>query len=121
MKKVLKRHTVSFFHAFEGIYWAFTTQPNFIIHGILSFLAISLGLYFHISRIEMLIIIFTIILGFTVEMINTSIESITDMVTAERRTEAKIAKDVSAGMMLLTAIGAVIIAWIIFGPYIQYL
>jgi diacylglycerol kinase (ATP) len=51
-------------------------------------------------------------------MINTALESMTDLITKEWRQEAKIAKDVSAGMMLTIAIGAVSIALYIFMPYI---
>ncbi len=118
MKNVLKRHHISLKHASDGLLWAFTTQPNFRIHFILSIIAIVLGLYFHISRGEMVIIFFVILLGLVAEMINTALESMTDLITQEWREKAKIAKDVSAGMMLLTAIGAVIIAAIIFYPYI---
>lgn len=53
------------------------------------------------------------------EMINTSIESVTDLVTTEWKKEAKIAKDVSAGMMLTVAIGAAAVAALIFWPYIR--
>lgn len=66
----------------------------------------------------MVIILFIIMLGLVCEMINTALESMTDLITSEWREKAKIAKDVSAGMMLMTAIGAVIIASIIFYPYI---
>ena len=52
------------------------------------------------------------------EMINTALESITDLVTQEWRQEAKIAKDVAAGMMLTVAIGAVIVAALILLPKI---
>jgi diacylglycerol kinase (ATP) len=57
-------------------------------------------------------------LGIITEMLNTSIESITDLVSNEWRMEAKIAKDVAAGMMLLTAIGALVVASVIFLPKI---
>lgn len=49
-------------------------------------------------------------------MINTSIESITDLVTKEWHTDAKIAKDVSSGMVLMAVIGAAIVGLIIFIP-----
>lgn len=113
-----RTHKDSFKDAFAGLWWVLKTQPNFRIHIILSVLAVVLGLFFQITLPEMTIIIFTILLGLTVEMINTSIESMTDLITKEYREDAKIAKDVAAGMMLLTAIGAVIVAWCIFGPYI---
>lgn len=68
----------------------------------------------------MIVIFFVILLGLVAEMINTALESMTDLITQEWREKAKIAKDVSAGMMLLTAIGAVIIASFIFYPYITH-
>jgi len=118
MLGALKRHHISFQHAFDGIVWAFRTQPNFRIHLVCSVLAIGLGLYLHITTVEMTIIIFTILLGLSGEMINTALESVTDLVTTEWRQQAKIAKDVSAGMMLLIALGAIIVAIFIFSPYI---
>ena len=64
------------------------------------------------------IIILAIVFGLGVEMVNTAIEAMTDLITTEWRTEAKIAKDVAAGMMLLTALGTVIVALFIFYPRI---
>lgn len=118
MKEILRKHTISFKNAFAGLGWALRTQPNFRVHIVLSMIAIALAAYFRITRVEWAIIIFTIVLGLTAEFINTAIESMTDLITKEWREEAKIAKDVSAGMMLTTAIGAVIIAIVIFGQYI---
>jgi diacylglycerol kinase (ATP) len=54
-------------------------------------------------------------------MINTSIEAMTDLITTEHRQNAKIAKDVAAGMMLTTAFGAVIVALFVFVPHILQL
>jgi diacylglycerol kinase len=121
MKEFIHRHHVSFEHAFDGLRWAIRSQPNFRIHFSLALIAIIAGIWFRISRTEMLVIIFTILLGLTGEMINTAIESMTDLITKEWRQEAKIAKDVGAGMMLLTAAGAVVIAGIIFLPHIAAL
>lgn len=118
MEEMLKKHTISFKNAFSGIWWAIRTQPNFRVHLILSFIAVLLGLYFVITPTEWAIIVFTILLGLTAELINTALESMTDLITREWREEAKIAKDVSAGMMLTVAVGAVVIAIVIFGQYI---
>lgn len=118
MRKILARHHISFKHAFAGLFWAVRTQPNFRVHIGISLITLIGAWYFQITKIELWVIIFTIILGLAAEMINTSIESMTDLITTEWRTQAKIAKDVSAGMMLLVAIGAIIIAFIIFIPYI---
>lgn len=118
MKELLRRHTISFKTAFSGVAWALSTQPNFRVHILFSLVAVGLGIYFGISTIEWVIIVFTIVLGITSEMINTAIESMTDLITSQWRKEAKIAKDVAAGMMLTVAVGAVIVGVMIFLPYL---
>lgn len=100
--------------------WAFGTQPNFRIHFAFSALALYLAWYFHISRTEAALIVFAIVLGLGAEMVNTSLESMTDLITKEWRGEAKIAKDVAAGMMLVVSFGAVLVALFIFSPYISH-
>ncbi|MCJ7826577.1 diacylglycerol kinase family protein, partial [Patescibacteria group bacterium] len=111
-------HTISFKNAFAGLFWAVRTQPNFRVHLGLSLFALVLGTILKITYIEMTIIIFTIILGLTCEMINTSIEAMTDLITTEHHEHAKIAKDVSAGMMLTSAIGAIGVAIFFFVPHL---
>lgn len=118
MKELIRRHTISFKTAFSGLVWALSTQPNFRVHILVSLVAIGLGVYLGISNIEWAIIVFTIVLGFTSEMINTAIESMTDLITNQWSKEAKIAKDVAAGMMLTVAVGAVIVGLMIFLPYL---
>ncbi len=115
---ILRHHHISFKNAFHGLFWAFGTQPNFRIHFILSFLALILSYILALNTLEWTIIILVIVIGLSAEMINTSIESMTDLITSQWHKEAKIAKDVSAGMMVLTAFGAVFIACLIFIPKI---
>ncbi len=118
MREMFRKHTISFKNAFAGLWWALRTQPNFRVHLVLSVLALGLSWYLGISRVEQSIILFTIILGLSAELINTAIESVTDLVTEEWKVSAKIAKDVSAGMMLTVALGAVGVALFIFLPYL---
>lgn len=118
MEKIIREHHISFKNAFTGLHYALTSQPNFRIHCSLASLAIIVGFFLQVSFLEMTILVLTIIFGLAVEMVNTAIESVTDLVTNEWRQEAKIAKDVSAGMMLLTAIGATLVAILILGPKI---
>jgi diacylglycerol kinase len=96
-------------------------QPNFQVHGVLSVCAILLTVILGCTAIETTIIVLTIVMGLSAEMINTAIESVTDLVTKEWHTDAKIAKDVAAGMMLLTAMGTVLVACLIFLPKIYLL
>jgi len=114
-------HKISFKLALDGIVYAFKTQPNLRFHGFFGLFVISAGFFFQITKIEWFIISFTILLMFTAEMINTALESMTDLITTEHRKTAKIAKDVSAGMVLINATGSVIVGLIIFIPYIYSL
>lgn len=111
-------HFRSFREAFAGVKHAFSEHPNFRIHLILSLLVILLAWYYQISKFELLVLILTIIIGFAVEFLNTAVESVCDLVTIEFRKDIKIAKDVAAAMMLVTALGSIIIGVLIFYPYI---
>ncbi|KKR34446.1 MAG: diacylglycerol kinase [Candidatus Gottesmanbacteria bacterium GW2011_GWC2_39_8] len=121
MLQRLKKHHTSFKNAFAGLYLALRSEHNFQLQMLISLLVILLSLYLHISQMEFIAVMFTILLVLSTEMINTAIEELTDFVTREWREEARIVKDVSAGMVLLTAIGAVVIGLIIFLPKITVL
>jgi diacylglycerol kinase len=113
-----KIHTISFKHAAEGILYSFTSQPNYRVHTILSIIAIFMGIFLHIDRHDWVILILIIVLGLAIEMINTAVESVVDLVTSQWHISAKHAKDVAAGAMLLYAVGAIIVACFIFLPKI---
>jgi len=108
----------SFKYAFEGIHYAFKNDQNLLIHLLVAFLVINVSIALKVSPFEMGILGLTMMMVITAEMINSAIEKMVDLITKEHRQEAKIAKDVSAGMVLLTAIAAVIIGTLIFLPYI---
>lgn len=116
--ETIKKHHISFKNAFAGLKYSFISQPNFRVHFFLAGLAVISGFFLEISYIEMTILVLTIVFGLGTEMVNTAIESMTDLITKEWHQEAKIAKDVAAGMMLLVALGTVIVALLILGPKI---
>lgn len=111
-------HRVSFRHAYDGFIYTVKTQPNFRFHLLATISAILMGVYFSISKYEWLVLAFTINTVLVAEMINTSIESIVDLITLERRQDAKVAKDVASGMVLVSAILSVIVACFLFLPKI---
>jgi len=115
---MLKKHTISISHAFEGMVWAFKTQANYRIHFLLSVLALLASWFLHISYYEFLLILSLVVIGMMVEAINTAIELTTDAIDKEWREDIKFAKDVSAAAMLIFSFGALIIAGIIFVPKI---
>lgn len=108
----------SFKVAFKGIYYALKYNRNIRIHFITAFLVIAASIYFKVNTFEMGILGIMILLVICTEMINTSIEEVINLLVNEHRLEAKIAKDVAAGMVLLTAIGSVIVGILIFTPHI---
>ena len=115
---MIKKHTISIKNAWHGLRWALSTQPNYRVHLFLSLLAIVGGIYLNISRGEFLTILVLITLGFSIETINTAIEETTDAIDTKIRPDIGLTKDVSAGAMLVFAIGALIISSIIFLPRI---
>lgn len=114
IKKLLK----SFEYAFEGIDYALNNDQNLVIHFIVAALVIIASIFLKVSPYEMGILGITILVVIATEMINSAIEKMVDLITKEHREEARIAKDVSAGMVLLTAIGSVVIGVLIFLPHI---
>lgn len=116
MHHIIHRHTKSFGHAWRGVMHAVTTQPNFLVHLFLSVIALLTGYFLQVSPIELIIIVLVIMGGLAVELINTSIEEACNAIDGNIREEIRIAKDAAAGAMLVYAIGAVVIAGIIFLP-----
>ena len=114
-KKKLKN---SFKFAFEGIKTAFKEEQNLKIHVIIMIIVVIFGALLKISKIEWIIciILFGLVLG--AEMINTAIENTVDLITEEINPKAKVAKDVAAGAVLVSAVCSVIIGFIIFMPKI---
>jgi diacylglycerol kinase len=109
----------SFRHAFHGIKYAFTRDQNLRVHFVIAIIVIDASLFFRVTPFEMGILGLMILLVISTEMINSAIENMVDLITKEHREEAKIAKDVSAGMVLLTSIGSAVVGLLIFLPYIS--
>jgi diacylglycerol kinase (ATP) len=112
------KHNISFKYAIDGILYCFRTQPNFQIHIIAAALVLFSAWFFKISYSNLIILLFTIMLVIVAEMLNTAVEAMTDLITITHHQSAKIAKDVAAGMVLMSAFLAVIIGITIFVPAI---
>lgn len=111
----------SFRFALEGLKYTVVTQRNMRIHFLVSLAVLLISLYLPISKIEVLLLFVTITLVLFAELINTAVEAVVDMVTKEYHPLAKIAKDVAAGAVLLTAGLAVMVGVSIFYPYLNLL
>ena len=108
----------SFYYAFQGIKVNILTERNLAIHFLVMLLVIVCGFVFKISVTEWLICILLFGFVITLELMNTAIETAIDICMPEINPKAKLAKDTSAGAVLVLAIVAVVIGIIIFGPKI---
>lgn len=106
----------SFRHAFAGLWYTLRSQRNVRIHLLAAVAATAVGLWLRLDTQRWAILVLTIALVFFAEMINTVVEAVVDLVTEEYHPLAKVAKDVSAGAVLVTTIAAVLVGLLILGP-----
>ena len=118
---MLQERFNSFKYAFKGIFDLFRSQPNAKIHLLAAVVVIAAGFYFSLSKTEWGIVLLTIFLVLAAEAFNTAIEYLTDLVSPEYHVLGGKTKDVAAAGVLLVAMGAVMVAVVIFLPKIANL
>jgi len=113
-----KKHSVkkSFYYAFQGIKTAYQNEPNLRIHSVAGTLAICLGILLKLESLEWLILCFTIFWVISLELLNTVLENLVNLVSPDITPYAKIAKDVGAACVLFAAILSVIVGIVLFLP-----
>ncbi len=107
----------SFRYAFKGIWTMISSQHNAWIHAAATLLVIIVGVWFGLTKAEWCWIILAVTSVWTAETVNTALEFLVDLVSPEYNPLAGKVKDVAAGAVLITAIGAAIIGLVIMGPY----
>ncbi len=106
----------SFACAFRGVGMMLATQANARIHALATLLVLGLGVLVRLERWEWCAVIFAIGLVWTVEGLNTAIETLIDLISPGANPLAGRAKDIAAGAVLCSAIGAAVIGAIVFLP-----
>ncbi len=104
----------SFNHAFEGIMYATRTQPNMRVHLVVAALVLLASLVLHLERYYIVALIVLIALVLSLELLNTAIEAIVDLLTVTHHPLAKTAKDAAAGAVLVASAAAVVVGYLIF-------
>ena len=99
----------SFGYAFEGIRLGLSVDQNLRIHSFVGIFVIILSLFLRIQKSEFFLVVLAVFFVWFAELINTAIEEMTNLIVQEHRREAKIAKDVAAAAVLLSAVYAIII------------
>ncbi len=108
----------SFRYALRGLRIILKTQHNFWIQILAATAVVILGLKYHISATEWCLLVISMIAVLVTEAINTAFEIDIDLTSPEFHPYARDTKDVAAGAVLLTVIGALIVGLIIFVPKI---
>ena len=118
--KTSKNVLISFKYALSGIIYVLRNSRNFRIQLFLGLIVLIFGFILKINQINYLILIATIMSVLIMELLNSSIESFVDLVVEKKFSNlARIAKDCSAGAVLLASMNSVIVAVYIFIPKIK--
>jgi diacylglycerol kinase (ATP) len=111
-----RSHSVldSFNYAFEGIIHVLRTQRNMRIHFSVAAVVLVVAVVENVTKIELIALLLAIAFVLIAEMINTAIEAAIDVATSSFDPMAKLAKDIAAGSVLIAAINAVAVGYIVF-------
>lgn len=114
VKKTRQGIIKAFNAAIEGIIYTFKYERNMKIHYCVAAVVLIGSLFFDLTKVETLILLFSISLVIITEMFNTAIENTIDLVTDEYHPLAKIAKDVAAGAVVIAALNSVVVGYMLF-------
>lgn len=103
----------SFEHAYHGLVYAVRTQRNMRFHVVAAAAVLGVSLLVGISALELALLVLVIMMVFVTEMVNTAMEFAVDLATKEYHPLAKLAKDVAAGAVLVSSVGAVLVGYLI--------
>lgn len=113
MKEFLK----SFLFAFRGIRDAFREQRNLKVQVLITVVVIGAGFYFNITTIEWCLILMSVGLVIGLEILNTTVENLVDLVTQEWKPHIGKIKDMAAGAVLIASVIALVVGVIVFRKY----
>ncbi len=114
--KGLKRIKNSFKYAFSGLIDTYRTEQSVWIYIPVALLVILMGFLLKISNYEWMVVVLILGIILSLELVNTALEAVVDLVTKEYKPLAKKAKDTVSAAVLVFAIASVIVGLIIFLP-----
>ncbi|MDI6777707.1 MAG: diacylglycerol kinase [Patescibacteria group bacterium] len=115
IKKLFK----SFHHAFRGLKYVLKNEQNFQLEILIGIFVIILMFIFDIrdwQKVALFLVIFSVLV---IELINTIMERVVDILKPRVHPYAQLIKDIMATTVLLASVGAIVIGIIIFYPYIK--
>ncbi|MBI2597189.1 diacylglycerol kinase family protein [Candidatus Daviesbacteria bacterium] len=111
---------LSFKLALEGFIAALKEEPNLKFHLLAGLIVVLAAFYFKVSKNDWIFLIILIGFVISIELTNTAIEAVVDAFTDKEHPGAKLAKDISAGAVLVAAVTAAVLGIIIFLPFIPW-
>ena len=114
----IKGRLLSIVYAVRGVRLMLATQHSAWLHALATTATVAVGFYLEIDRNEWCWIVLAIMAVWTAEALNTAVELLADVTSPHYHPLIGKAKDVSAGAVLISAIGAVVIGLLIFGPHV---
>ncbi len=109
----------SFRWAFRGIGLMLATQHNAWIHAAATLLVVALASWLRLAPLEWCAVITAIVAVWTAEALNTALEFLADVASPEFHPLVERAKDVAAGAVLISALGAAAIAGLVLWPHLR--
>lgn len=106
-------------YAVSGIGFVIRNEHNARIHIVAAIVVVAVGMFYQISSSDWLILVLAIVGVWFAETINTAFEYLCDVVSPQKNEAVRHAKDIAAGAVLITAIGALLIGSIVMFPYIS--
>jgi diacylglycerol kinase (ATP) len=104
----------SFNYAFEGVIHVLRTQRNMRIHFLIAAGVLIAALAFDVEKIELIALLIAICFVLVAEMINSAVEAAVDVASTSFDPMAKLAKDIAAGAVLISAVNAVAVGYLVF-------
>lgn len=114
----IKQFTKSLSFAFRGLGYAIRNEKNFQNELAIAILVVIAMGYFQVTRAEMVVLFMVVMAVLIMELLNTIMERVVDILKPRVHPYARLIKDLMAASVLLTSILAVIIGVIIFIPYV---
>lgn len=111
----------SFDHATRGVVFLLLNEQNARVHAIITIFVGIMVYVLNVSRVDAAILFMAVILVFAIEIINTAIEKVFDVCHPEDHVLIRASKDAMAGAVLISAIIAIVVAFLIFYPYVKNL
>lgn len=118
---MLRQRAASFGYAYRGVAAALRTEVHLQFHAVATVAVLGLGWYVGLTRGEWALVALAVGLVWALELVNTAIEAVVNLVSPEYHPLAGRAKDVAAGAVLVGAVAALAVGLLVFGPHIRAL